>query len=129
MTSVPEYEYLSDTPTTGGWATFLSCLAAEVDYLAAGETVPRTFRVAVDSWGAGTVRYLLDLDDLVRATRYLGIAARVAALELQVECWSMYGVDLLPEATVLGRIAALEEELAALEESRRENEATIAREV
>jgi len=56
-----DYEYLGDTPTEGGWRVFLSCLAAEVEYLAAADdgAVPPAFSVGIDITAVSVVRYLV----------------------------------------------------------------------
>lgn len=54
-----EYEYLDETPTTGGPLVFVACLANESDYLAAGEPMPQPFRVHVEHGPHGTFRMLV----------------------------------------------------------------------
>jgi hypothetical protein len=63
--TLPDYEYLDDTPTEGGWPAFLEALGAEVDYLVAGDldAIPARFVVVVDDWDAGTVRRLADPEE------------------------------------------------------------------
>lgn len=70
--TIPEYEYLDDTPTTGGWPVLLKHLGFEIEYLAhsmcggscdepehqAAHLLNAGVIVHTDHWGAGTVRSL-----------------------------------------------------------------------
>jgi hypothetical protein len=58
--TLPDYEYLDDTPTEGGWPAFLEALGAEAGDL---DAIPARFVVVVDDWDAGTVRRLADPEE------------------------------------------------------------------
>lgn len=59
----PEYEYIDDTPTEGGFYTFLYYLGQEVEYLMGmnADPIPYAFSVAIDILPTGHRRYIEDL--------------------------------------------------------------------